>query len=127
EAAAVLAEIDEEARPELLHGLSVPELAHVIDEMNNDDAADVISELPPDQAKEVVDELSPEAKDRVTALLNYPPDTAGGIMSDQFIALRSDETVEEVLRKLRAEDEESPAISYLYVTGARRQLLGIIS
>lgn len=127
EAAAVLAEVDEEARPDLLHGLSAPELAHVIDEMANDDAADVISELSPDQAKEVVEELSPEGKDRVTALLHYPPDTAGGIMSDQFIALKSHETVEEVLRTLRAEKDNSPSISYLYVINARRQLIGIIS
>ncbi|MBA4147901.1 MAG: magnesium transporter [Verrucomicrobia bacterium] len=127
EAAAVLAEVDEEARPELLHGLSAPELAHVIDEMANDDAADVIAELSPEHAKDVVEELSPEAKSRVTALLHYPPDTAGGIMSDQFIALRSDETVEDVLLTLRAQKDESPAISYLYVTNARRQLIGIIS
>ncbi|MFN7138249.1 MAG: magnesium transporter [Limisphaerales bacterium] len=128
EAAAVLAEVEEEARPELLQGLSAPELAHVIDEMNNDQAADVIAELPPEQAKEVVEELSPEAKDRVKALLHYPSDTAGGIMSDQFIALRGDGTVEQALQELRAKsEEESPSISYLYVTNAQEQLMGIVS
>jgi len=127
EAAAVVAEVDEEARPELLHGLSAQELAGILELMKNDDAADVIAELPLAQAKDVVKELSPEARDRITALLRFPSDTAGGIMSDQFIALRNDETVEDVLRKLRAEDGECPAISYLYVTNARRQLVGIVS
>ncbi len=127
EAAAVLAEVDEEARPDLLTGMSAPELAHVIDEMENDEAADVIAELSPEHAREVVDELSPEGKDRVTALMHYPPDTAGGIMSDEFIALRSDETVEQVLADLRSRTAESPSVSYLYATNHRRQLVGIIS
>ena len=126
EAAAVLAEVDEEARPELLTGISAPDLAHVIDEMPSDEAADIIAELPPEQAQHVVEELSAEAKAGVTALLNYPPDTAGGIMSDDFIALRDDVSVEQALSQLRRR-ESADCASYLYVTRRDGHLVGIVS
>lgn len=128
EAAAVLAEVEEQARPELLTGMSASEVAEVVDEMPTDEAADVIAELPPEQAKEVVEELSRDAKKRVTELLHYPPDTAGGIMSDQFIALHADQTVEQAIQRLRMHAEESPeGISYLYITDKHRKLMGIVS
>jgi magnesium transporter len=127
-AAAVLAEVDEEARPELLDGIPAPEVAHVVEEMATDDAADTISELSPEKAREVVEELSDEAKERLTTLLHYPPDTAGGIMSDRFISLRPELTAESALQHLRIRFEESPeGISYVYITDVRRKLVGIVS
>jgi magnesium transporter len=126
--AAVLAELEPEARPEMLSGLSTLELTGLVQELSHGDAADVISELEPGQRSEVLESLPSEDTGKISQLLTYPPDTAGGIMSDRFIALRSDQTVAECLQLLRGRGEESPDdISYLYVIDSNSRLQGIVS
>ena len=128
DAAAVLAELDEEVRPQLIKGLSSPELAGIITQLDHHAAADVVSELPEERRPEVMAGLPTEEKAKVDTLLIYPPDTAGGIMSDQFIRLRTDQTVDECLALLQGRaDESEGGISYLYVTDNAGRLVGIVS
>ena len=128
DAAAVLAELDEELRPRLIEGLSSPELAGIITQLDHNAAADVVSELPEERRPEVMAALPTEEKAKVNTLLIYPPDTAGGIMSDQFIRLRTDQTVDECLALLQGRaDESEGGISYLYVTDDAGRLVGIVS
>jgi len=128
DAAAVLAELDEELRPRLIEGLSSPELAGIITQLDHHAAADVVSELPEERRPEVMAGLPTEEKAKVNTLLIYPPDTAGGIMSDQFIRLRTDQTVDECLALLQGRaDESEGGISYLYVTDNAGRLVGIVS
>jgi magnesium transporter len=128
DAAAVLAELDEEVRPRLIEGLSSPELAGIITQLDHHAAADVVAELPEERRPEVMAGLPTEEKAKVDTLLIYPPDTAGGIMSDQFIRLRTDQTVEECLALLQGRaDETEGGISYLYVTDDVGRLVGIVS
>jgi magnesium transporter len=128
DAAAVLAELDEEVRPQLIEGLSSPELAGIITQLDHHAAADVVSELPEERRPEVMAGLPSEEKAKVDTLLIYPPDTAGGIMSDQFIRLRTDQTVDECLALLQGRaDESEGGISYLYVTDDAGRLVGIVS
>jgi magnesium transporter len=128
DAAAVLAELDEEVRPRLIEGLSSPELAGIITQLDHHAAADVVSELPEERRPEVMAGLPTEEKAKVDTLLIYPPDTAGGIMSDQFIRLRTDQTVDECLALLQGRaDESEGGISYLYVTDNAGRLVGIVS
>lgn len=128
DAAAVLAELDEELRPRLLEGFSSPELSGIIAELNHSEAADVVAELPEARRPEVMAGLPLEEKAQVSTLLVYPPDTAGGIMSDQFIRLRTDQTVEQCLELLQGKaDESQGGISYLYVTNSANRLVGIVS
>ena len=128
DAAAVLAELDEEVRPRLIEGLSSPELAGIITQLDHHAAADVVSELPEERRPEVMAGLPTEEKAKVDTLLIYPPDTAGGIMSDQFIRLRTDQTVDECLALLQGRaDESEGGISYLYVTDNGGRLVGIVS
>jgi magnesium transporter len=128
DAAAVLAELDEELRPRLIEGLSSPELAGIIAQLDHHAAADVVSELPEERRPEVMAALPIEEKAKVDTLLIYPPDTAGGIMSDQFIRLRTDQTVDECLALLQGRaDETEGGISYLYVTDDAGRLVGIVS
>src|SRR5437867_3206183 len=117
DAAAVITELDEELRPRLLEGLSSAELAGIISELNHSAAADVLAELPPEKRPEVLAALPSEEKAQVSTLLVHRPDTAGGIMSDQFIRLHMNQTVEECLQLLQGRAEESDGgILYLYVT-----------
>src|SRR5687767_878962 len=101
DAAAVLAELDEELRPRLIEGLSSPELAGIITQLDHDEAADVVSELPAKRRPEVMAGLPTEEKKQVDTLLVYQPDTVGGIMTDQFIQLDVNQTVEQCLQMLQ--------------------------
>jgi magnesium transporter len=128
DAAAVLAELDEELRPRVLEGLAAHELALIIPELNHNAAADVVAELPEERRPAVMEALPSEEKAQVSTLLVYPPDTAGGIMSDQFISVPMDQTVDECLRFLQGRAEESQdGVMYLYVTDEARRLVGIVS
>src|SRR5688572_2926472 len=80
-------------------------------------AAILYAELPEERRTEVMAGLASDEKAKVDTLLIYRPDTAGGIMSDQFISLRTNQTVDECLRLLQGKaDESEGGISYLYVT-----------
>ena len=127
-AAAVLGEVEEGARPELIEGLTSDELARVVREMPHDRAADVLADIPADKRGEVLGQLPHDDRRQVSALMKYPADTAGGIMTDQFITVDADATVEATLRQLREHGEEwrSDAISYLYVADKSGKLVGVV-
>ena len=128
QAAAVVQELDDELRPRLLEGLPEKELSELLGKLPHNEVADVLGELPKEQQTDFIYKLPRSDQQEVTNLLQYPPDTAGGIMSDEFIALNADQTVEDCLKLLRRKAEEHPdSISYLYVTDASRRLAGIVS
>src|SRR5438477_675480 len=134
QAAAVVQELDDELRPRLLEGLSKKELSELVGDLPHNEAADVIGKLPKEQQTELIYKLPRDDQQEVTKLLQYPPDTAGGIMSDEFIALDADQTVEGCLKSLRPKAEEQPdrnvrlaSISYLYLTDDCKRLIGIVS
>ena len=128
QAAAVVQELDDELRPRLLEGLPEKELSELLGKLPHNEVADVLGELPKEQQTDFIYKLPRADQQEVTNLLQYPPDTAGGIMSDEFIALNADQTVEDCLKLLRRKAEERPdSISYLYVTDASRRLAGIVS
>ena len=127
--AAVLSEIDEEARPAVLESLGPAEIANFIRELPHHEAADVISSLPPERRASVLNELSIGDRQQLSNLLAYSAQSAGGIMSDQFIALRDDMTIDEAQKVLRGRPEvpSQHQVAYLYVVNARGKLAGIIS
>src|SRR5687768_12012588 len=129
EGAAVLAEIDEEARPGVLEHLAPAEIAHLVQELPHNEAADIISSLPEDIQPAVLNELSASDRKHVSDILAYSPESAGGIMSDRFIALQDTITIGEAQRMLqgRAEEEGTQQIAYMYVVDAAGHLRGILS
>jgi len=128
-AAAALAEIEDERLPDLLTDFAPDRLALILQRVAPADAADLIQHLSPSIRRDTLAQLTGETAREVRALLRYPEDTAGGIMSNRFIALRDDMSVEQVreLLRARAQDERSEDISYLYVTDAQGRLIGIVS
>jgi magnesium transporter len=128
-AAAALAEVEDERLTELLAPLPLERLALILPRIPAADAADLIQHLAPGVRREALHRLPDEAAKDIRALLRYPEDTAGGIMSNRFIALREDMTVEQVreLLRARAEEERAEDVSYLYVTDAHQRLVGIVS
>lgn len=128
EGAAVLAEMDEDSRPALLETLRPAEIANLVRQMPHNEGADVISELAPGLRAPVLGELSQGDREQLSAILEHPPESAGGIMSDRFISLRGEMTIEEALRVLRGKREDSSGqqVAYLYVVDREGRLTGIV-
>jgi magnesium transporter len=128
-AAGALAEIDPQRQRELLMALPVQTLVLLLAELPANVVADLLPGVPPAARRGVIDGLPADHRRRVQALLRFAPDTAGGIMSDRFIVLREDMTVEQAREILRvhAEEERPEDIAYLYVTDAAQRLVGIVS
>lgn len=129
ERAAVLAEMEKDTWPEFLEGLSALEIVGLVGELPHHDAADVLGSLSPERKGDVLNLLPRNERDQIAQLMRYPEDTAGGIMTDSFIALREEMTIREAQELLRgkAEEVEGNYIAYLYVTNSESKLTGIIS
>jgi magnesium transporter len=127
-AAAAISELEHEQVSELLAGLPSEQLAHFLGELPPNEAADVAGDLPLEQRVRTLADLPPEKSAKVNALLRHGEDTAGGIMSDRFIALHAGQTIQECQAMLRARAEaHTEDVSYLYVTDAHQKLVGIVS
>lgn len=128
-AAAALAEMEEERLPQLLSAFDPVQLGEIIQHVTPDNAADLLQHLPPGVRREAIGKLPIEIAEGLRALLRYPEDSAGGVMTNRFIALREDMTVEEVreLLRARAQEERTEDIAYLYVTNPDQRLIGIVS
>lgn len=128
-AAAALVEVESEWLPELLSAFDAAHLAEIVQRAAPAEAADLLQQLPPDLRRATIAMLPLEVAAGVRGLLVYPQETAGGVMSNRFIALREDMTVEEVREMLRtrAQEERTEDIAYLYVTDAEQRLVGIVS
>ncbi len=129
----VLGEFDEaEDAARLLSDLTSSQVSEIVEEMPHDEAADLAAELPAEQRHEVLSQLDPEDSEGITSLMRYPEDTAGGIMSDEYVSLRADQTVaacQQMLRQRAAETEESDyeGPTYLFVTDTHDKLVGVVS
>jgi magnesium transporter len=128
EAAAILSEVEAGQRTELAAALTPSGLAEAVEVMPHDRAADMLADLPDQERQQVLQALPAASREQLTRLLQYPPDTAGGIMSDRFLTLSADQTVDAALEQLRqlAEGLEAQSISYLYVTDAQERLVGVV-
>src|SRR5690242_8026728 len=127
-AAAALAEVEAERLPDLLEGFDAGQLAEILQHIKPDEAVDLLQHLPPIVRRDTLAGLPNEMAESVRGLLRYPEDTAGGIMSNRFIALREDMTVEQVRELLRdrALEERTEDIAYLYVVDRDQKLAGVV-
>ena len=128
EGAAVLAEMEKDRWASFLETLGPGEIARLLKELPHNEAADVLSTLEEPVQKEVLQELPGADRDEIAQILTYQPDTAGGIMSDQYISLRQDMTVQEAQSLLRGKSEglTEQQVAYLYVVDDAGKLTGIV-
>lgn len=120
----VVPELDDEYRSSLLQVLPSHRIGEVLDEMESDDAADVLADLPADIVEDVLYRLEDAAE--VQGLLEYPEDTAGGIMGTDFVAVPGSMTVGEVTEEVRRNVETVEPIFAVYVVDDEQHLLGIV-
>ena len=126
-AAGVLQEVSDLSRDQLLEGIQIPRLEKIIDQTASDDAADIIGELPAELAENVLDRLHPERAVELRQLLRYDEESAGGIMSKQYVSVLQDASVQEAIERIRASHEEVEFVYYLYATDRRGALVGYVS
>ncbi len=121
-----LRDVDEEAAIKLAKEIDNDELSEMLDVMEPDDATDVIADLPEEDAAAVLELMEEEGAESVQELLKYPEETAGGIMTSEFTALREDMTTDEALQYLR-ENPPGRQIFYIYVIDDEDRFLGTVS
>ncbi len=121
--------LEEDKREKILDGLSSKQIAEqLIDNLNSDDAADVLSELSDEQQDEVLSHVEDvdQASD-IVDLLNYDPDTAGGIMATELVKVHLNKNVWECVREIRNQAEEVENIYTIYVVDDDEKLVGLLS
>ncbi|MDF2774177.1 MAG: magnesium transporter [Geminicoccaceae bacterium] len=125
----VLEYLDEELRAELLEAMPAAQAAKLVSEMTPDDRVDVLEELEEHRAEEILAEISPEARRETEELLAYEPDTAGGLMTTEFVQVAETLTVDEALANVRriARAGRREAMHAIYVTDERGALRGVMS
>ena len=124
-AAETFVEMDDETQEFLIHGLSDSELKEVVDELFVDDAVDLIEEMPANVVKRILRQADKDMRKQINELLKYPEDSAGSIMTTEFIVLRPDMTAEMAIKRIRRTGVDKETIYTCYVTDANNKLIGI--
>ena len=99
-AAETFVEMDDETQEFLIHGFSDSELKEVVDELFVDDAVDLIEEMPANVVKRILRQADKDMRKQINELLKYPEDSAGSIMTTEFIVLRPDMTAEMAIKRI---------------------------
>ena len=127
EIALILEELPPTEAARILRTLSVPEAGALLGEMDPDDAADVVEVLPDDAVDEILVRMKPEDAAELRALSGYDPDTAGGLMTPEYVAVSKDATSAQAIAAIRRLVDEAETVNYVYVVDEERHLLGVLS
>src|SRR6267142_5231167 len=127
-AAETLEEMAAERQAQILGDMDEERAADILERMSPDEAADVLGDLPEEKAEDLLNLMQDDEQSEVAELLPYEDDTAGGLMTTEFVTLPRDLTVGEALARLREMAETPNMIYYLYVVeGESWQLTGVIT
>ncbi|MDH7576857.1 MAG: magnesium transporter [Bacillota bacterium] len=119
--------LEVEEQQELLHGFHKTPLIEILEEMSPDDRARLLDEMPAGVAKKLLAEISQEEREMTSLLLGYRENSAGRIMTPEFVDLKSNLTVGQALARIRRIGGEKETIYYGYIIDEKRQLLGVTS
>ena len=137
--AGILASLDDEAAADAIEEMEPETQVEVLEDLEPERAADILEEMSPDDAADLVADLSETAREEILALmehdeaaevqelLGYPEDTAGGIMTTEFVAVPGDLTAAETIDRLRELEPDAETIYYVYVTDDDGRLVGVLS
>ncbi len=125
-AAEVFAELDSDVQEALINSITDKELQNIIDQLFMDDATDLIEEMPANVVKRILKNINSENRKIINELLKYPDDSAGSIMTVEFVDLKEDMTVHEAFDRIKKIGLKKETVYNCYVTDAKRKLLGTI-
>ena len=123
----VVTEIDENLREKILKEIDVKTITDIVDELYTDDATDIVSDLPEPVARQVLKNIDKEDSEFVKELLKYPEDSAGGIMTSNYVYVHSNATIKDAIAEVRKNADEFDHIYHIYVLKDNDELLGIVT
>lgn len=123
----LIQELESDLQIEILHRLGIEKSSRIMDLMENDDLADLLNELSVEKIQEYLAAMKAEDSTIVQNLMSYPPETAGGLMTNQFVWIHDHFTVREAVDKLKMFAEMNTNIYYLYVINENKELVGVVS
>ena len=126
QAAETFVEMDPHAQELLIRGFSDSELKEVIDELYVDDAVDIVEEMPANVVMRILRQADPDMRKSINELLRYPENSAGSIMTTEYVELRPEMTVGESILRIRRQGVDKETIYTCYVTEKRR-LIGLVT
>ena len=126
-AADTFVEMESDSQEMLIKGFSDSELKEVIDELYIDDAVDIVEEMPANVVKRILAQADPDTRKLINELLKYPDDSAGSIMTTEYVELRPNFTVEDAIKTIRRTGIDKETINICYVTRADRTLYGFVT
>ena len=126
-AAEAFVEMDSDNQELLLSSFTDSEIKEILDELYIDDTVDIIEEMPANVVRRIIKNSTPEARKSINEILKYPVDSAGSIMTTEYVRLDEDITVEDALKRIRRTGVDKETIYTCYVTKPDRTLLGYVT
>lgn len=126
-AADALSEAHPEVQASIVESLKDELAADILEEMEPDEAADVLGDIDPAKREDILEEMEPEEAEDVKELLVYDDETAGGLMTTEYMAISKDMTAQETIDKLRELEPNAEMVYYVYVVDSSEHLVGVIS
>jgi CBS domain-containing protein/sporulation protein YlmC with PRC-barrel domain len=126
-AAEALSELKPEMQADIISAMDTERAADIIEEMSPDEAADVLSDLPTGRAKEILEHIEKEEAEDIQELLGHEEDTAGGLMTNEFLSFPPDMTVREATGRFKTEAKEAENVYYIHIVDREEKLRGVVS
>lgn len=126
-AAETFVEMESDTQELLIKGFSDAELKEVVDELYVDDAVDIVEEMPANVVRRILAQAAPDMRKMINEILKYPEDSAGSIMTTEYVSLRPDMTAEDAIKRIRRTGVEKETIYTCYIIDDNRKLIGCLS
>lgn len=123
----LIEELSKTEQLDVLNRLGIERSGKVLDEMDNDDLASLLDDLSPEKISQLLSGMKKEESKAVQDIMNYPPETAGRLMTNRFVWIRDYYTVKDAVTKLKTFTDYAETINYLYVIDQYRKLVGVVS
>ena len=127
QAADTFVELESDTQTDLIRSFSDNELKEIIDELYVDDAVDIIEEMPANVVRRILNQADDETRRAINDILKYPEDSAGSLMTVEYVSLRSGLTVADAFANIRRTGIDKETIYNCYVVDTNRHLIGVVS
>ncbi|OGW33624.1 MAG: hypothetical protein A2X59_13120 [Nitrospirae bacterium GWC2_42_7] len=126
-AAEALSELEPDVQADIITAMDSERAADIIEEMPPDDAADILSDLSAEKAQEILENIEKEEAEDIQELLGHEEDTAGGLMTNDYISYSPEMTVKEATERFKRDAREVETVYYIFVIDKDEKLIGITS
>lgn len=126
-AAEVLTEAHPDVQASIVESLEDELAADILEEMEPDEAADVLGDVSAEKREDILEEMEPEDAEDVKELLAYEDNTAGGLMTTEYVAISKDMTAQQTIERIRELEPSAETVYYIYVVDSSEHLVGVIS